>query len=237
VTLSRQSIDYTALPAALLDDFKAWARIDHTDDDRGLSLILARAIELLERQFGVCIAPSVWTWRPVVDAMAGNRLACGCYGAPAYSANLAPVPLRGVVAFTVMRGDVPDDVSSQFELVGGDDTFAQLYLASAEGVGQSDVVQLETGQPIDPDKFPPALMDVVFRYALFLWENRESAPTEALATCPTSSTAHGPRIGRRVYESRPTPRPRAHRSAHRPKGWHGRAQARVVDVVGSRRTN
>lgn len=184
--------DYAALAAAFLDSFKSWARVDHNDDDEALELLLAEAMNLLERQLGISIAYQEWTWTPIPEpgtpgTRAGsgtNRLAC-CGGGPAVSSGYLPIPIRGVQSFTVTRGEPPVDVSDQFYLSGetywGD--FGQTYLASYSGVQASDDIVLVAGTD-DAAEVPPALVNILFRYALFLWENRESGAAHAVTEMP-----------------------------------------------------
>jgi hypothetical protein len=172
--------DDAAWTAYLLDDFKQWARIDHTDDDASLKLMLASVTDLLERQLGISIAPAGWHWVP---REANDPLDTIDRGPCHHARQLwtyVPVPFRGAIEFTVSRAS--GDVTSEFVLDG--DThpgnFGQQYLAAvsgAAGVAVDDAVMLAVG--FDPAKdsieqLPPALLDVLFRYALYIWENRES---------------------------------------------------------------
>lgn len=194
MSLSRLSADYNALPDALLVPFKAWARIDHDDDDASCKLTIARTIDLLERQLGILIAPQEWLWIPRDDmgnATTDNRLACYCqHCGPMVSWSYLPIPLRGVTAFTVSREG--NDVSADFRLAGDISyaDFGQSYLASANGVQVADEITLKGGATVSgtaPDlmtDLPPALLDLIFRYGLFLWENRESATDRAMSEVP-----------------------------------------------------
>lgn len=174
------------LPLALLylPQFKAWARIDHTDDDDSLSLMLAGAIDQLSRQLGIEIALGEWTWSPVDPGMPGNtnRLACAC-NPPGWSATYIPIPVRGVTSFTVDRGGV--DVSNDFHLSGdtywGD--FGEMFLASDGGAQVGDVVTLVSGT-LDEADVPFGLTSIIFRYGLYIWENRESASEKNLSEVP-----------------------------------------------------
>lgn len=187
MTITRDgAADYMALATDYLPQFKSWARIDHDDDDDSLTLTLAGAIEQLSKQLGIDIARGVWLWIPISASAPGvtNRLACAC--APqGWSSTYIPVPVRGVVSFTVSRGEPPVDVSAGFHLAGnlywGD--FGETFLASDAGAQVGDVVRLTGGTDTASD-VPPALTNIVFRYGLFIWENRESATDKTIAEVP-----------------------------------------------------
>ena len=195
MTLARLTSEVTELATELLVPFKAWARIDHDDDDASLTLTLARALDLLQRQWGVVLIPSEWRWVPRpegsgLDLQTDNRLLCFCqHPAGRLSWSAVPVPIRGVSGFTVEREGL--DVSAEFTLSGdifyGD--FGQTYLTSADGIKPADVVTL-VGGPVnatdeaDADMLPPAVVDVLFRYSLFLWENRESSTDKQMSEVP-----------------------------------------------------
>jgi hypothetical protein len=185
--LARLSYEPGILAEELLPDFKAWARIDHTDDNSALELMLSRTMGLLERQWGVAIAPAIWEWVPRSGAYAlptgvpENRLACAC--PPLVSWSYVPIPLRGITGATVAHGGV--DVSNTFALAGdtvyGD--FGQMYLqALVDPIQTDDVVTLNV--ETSATMLPPELVDVLFRYALFIWENRESATERGMAEVP-----------------------------------------------------
>jgi hypothetical protein len=196
VSLIRKTYDAQALATELLPTFKGWARIDHNDDDTAATACLARTIGQLERQFGILIASQQWEWTPRdVQSPAQpanlpeNRLCC-CQGMPPFSWGFLPLPLRGVTDATVTRvvppPDPPADVSDQFRITGevNYSDFGQAYLQGLDGatVQIADVVTLATN--VTADIVPPELVDVILRYALFIWENRESATDRGMTDVP-----------------------------------------------------
>jgi len=196
VSIVRTGVDYDTMIEALLIAFKQWARIDHDDDDGSLGLTLMRGLDLLERQWGVVLNVSTWRWVPREANGMGlaeqddNRLACMCrHVPPRASWKQVPVPIVGIAGFRVDRDGT--DVSADFSLTG--DTFypdfGQAYLSSADGVQPGDVVMLSAGPLVsgttpNVNLYPPAVVDVLFRYCLFLWENREAATDKQMADVP-----------------------------------------------------
>jgi hypothetical protein len=190
--LVRKSYDPRALATAMMVGFKEWARIDHDDDDNSITLTLARTIGLLERQFGVLIASQTWEWLPrTVSDTTGyadapeNRLCCANGGARV-SWFYVPIPLRGITSVTGYRPGM-GDITAYFRLAGDStySNFAQTYLESLQSdmqVEPEDVFTLATN--VVYDIVPFELVDVILRYALFMWENRESATERAMAEVP-----------------------------------------------------
>jgi hypothetical protein len=198
MSLIRKTYNGRDLATELIPAFKAWARIDHTDDDNAITLLLARTISLLERQLGILIATQTWDWIPRVKdygtaAPANapeNRLQC-CNGFPAISWGFLPVPLRGITKITVKRpntgqGSPTTDVTAQFQLWGDVNycEFGQIYLQGINGatVEVADIVTLQT--EVTEALLAYELVDIILRYALYLWENRESATASAMAEVP-----------------------------------------------------
>lgn len=174
--------EYADLVEALLPPFKAYARIDHDDDDDGLKLILSETVALLERQFGVAIAPQVWAWQlDGTTATSANRLACACDGLPAS----AIVPIRGVNDWRASRGTPPVDVTAEYSMAGNLywADFSPLALERAGGIVGGDTLELIAGMP-EGGSLSPGLFNLVFRYGLFLWENRESGGAQDLTEAP-----------------------------------------------------
>lgn len=180
VSLLRTVYDAHAVPDALLVAFKAWARIDHDDDDDALRLNLARVVDLLERQFGIAIAPQEWAWLPLqprspASARFGSAL-------PALG-----LPVRGVADFTATRG--AEDVTDEYEIEGAGalsgTAYDELRLVRAGGILPGDTLLLTAGVTVDTvDALTPALVDLLLRYGLYLWENRESGSAATLADVP-----------------------------------------------------
>lgn len=171
LTLIPDPPDYTTLPGVLLDDFKAWIRVDHADDDAAISSTLARAISQLERQFAVSIHPRVWT-ETITELGAAFYL----------QEPPVPVPLRGIVNFTAFRGGVL--VPDEYKLLRDYRAypFGPVFLTGPFLV--DDDLGFQVGFGIGPFQMPPDLMDVVFRYAAFMWENRESGAERNLSEMP-----------------------------------------------------
>jgi hypothetical protein len=175
--------------------FKEWARIDHTDDDNSITLVLARTIALLERQFGILIASQSWEWTPrSAEDSAGasgapeNRLCCrnGTQGGQPVSWGYLPIPLRGITGFSGYR--IGFGTLNPYFQLAGDTTygnFAQIFLESIDAaipIEVGDVFTLDT--EVTYDIVPFELIDVILRYALFLWENRESATEREMREVP-----------------------------------------------------
>ena len=111
-----------------------------------------------------------------------NRLCC-CNGTPAISWGFLPLPLRGVTGFSMT---LANPGSGSFRLVGDLDysTFGQIYLQGIDGstVQVGDVAELSTDVTMEVLGFE--LVDLILRYSLFLWENRESATERGMSEVP-----------------------------------------------------
>jgi len=200
--LIRTEYHADTLAAALLPKFKEWARIDHNDDDALATSMLAAVIASLERQWDIAFAPARYEWRPYeTNAVPPDRPYNAAWpwraGYPSPSAwTYVPVPIRGISTFKVLKPPYTggaNDVSANFVLAGDLNyaTFGQTFLqakAGTTGLQPDWQVILETEgiyhDPEDTSYLPPALWNVVARYALFVWENRESAMPTNLQEVP-----------------------------------------------------
>ena len=169
--LVRKEHDARALAASLLPTFKDHARIDNTDDDAQAELTLARAISQLERQYGIAIAPQVWAWVWGYDPL----------GFRGRIPTREAVPVKNVYSYSVdFNGD---DISAQFSLVAAADLTGESFLYNPTGFIPGAVIELSAGYQA-ADDIDVTLLDLILRYAAYLWENREAAADNKLDFVP-----------------------------------------------------
>ncbi len=192
--LSRITYSGATVAAALLDSFKAWARIDHDDDDAQLTLVLRRAMAALERQLGISIATATWEFVPYTDTLVDTLPVivphwCGCDPIGNRPTSMVTIPLVGVRSFTATDVDNVD-VTADFVLVmpSLDDVLGPARLRAKVGNIPADTRFVVTVGSEDDDDMPPEVTDVLYRFALYLWESRESAAERSMTEVPDWAT-------------------------------------------------
>jgi len=164
--LERINYSDAGIVAALLPAFKAQSRITDPLDDAEAKSVLGRAINFVEIRSGIVIAAATFLWVPIYA------------GAP-FDVSHLPVPVRGLTTFMADREGV--DVSDEYWLTGNAmNDYAMVIMSREGGFYPGDNFVLEAGLPRNYDTdtplpIAPALVDVVLRYAAYLWEFREAA--------------------------------------------------------------
>lgn len=186
--LIRTQYEDAATAQAMLASFKQWARIDHADDDVQLELVLRRAMASLERQLGISIVSAEWEFVPFTDTLQDTSppyvpQGCGCEPVTLRPASQVVVPVLGVSSFTA--SDVGGgDVTADFTLVH---PYQDMVTGRARLIAKTGTIPADTkfilvvGATAD---MPAEVIDVVYRFALYLWENRESATDRAMSEVP-----------------------------------------------------
>lgn len=164
------AVDYTALPAALLNIAKQHMRVDFTDDDDIIKRYLASAIAHVELVSGWRIFGTTVSWFPTLNATAY-----------AYRTPLAPV-----ASFTVMLDEPapPTDISNQFAIIT-DTPVTPSWLSKKDKTAFPTplTMTLVLGYS-DATKLPPNMSDVILRIAASLYENREAVSQPSLTEVP-----------------------------------------------------
>lgn len=168
ITPRLERINYSdaAIVDALLPAFLAQSRITDPADESEARSVLGRAINFVEIRSGIVIASATFLWVPIY------------LGSP-YQVNHLPIPVRGTTSFIAEREGV--DVSDQYWITGNAlNDYSAMYLSREGGFYAGDNFILEAGfqrnyDPALPIPTAPALVDVILRYAAYLWEFREAA--------------------------------------------------------------
>jgi hypothetical protein len=178
MSLKRIAIDRTTLVEYMLPSAKQHMRVEFDRDDDFIKLVLARAIDFFERFTGFSVFAATYQWRPETSQL---KPGVG-----------VPIPVQPVSAWTILDNDGLD-VTVDYRLIGqiSPDVPGTCYLDvqqddrwSFYGPGQyPHVATLQVGF-LDIGLVPPGILDVVYRAAAFLYENRESAAIIRMDTAP-----------------------------------------------------
>lgn len=167
MSYSITSVDYGALPAALLDLAKKHSRVDFPDDDEVMTEYLQWAIAYCERFWGVRIFAADVAWSPVISATA-SRYQC---------------PLQPVASFSVLSNAV--DVSAEYHLETGDPV-EPVWLVHTDGTAFPADAEISLVAGVeDPADLDPGQRGAILRVAASLYENRETVSSLSLNYVPS----------------------------------------------------
>ena len=166
MSYSIASVDYEALPAALLDLAKQHMRVDFPDDDVVIKEYLQWSIGYCEQFWALQIFAAEVDWIP----------------APAGGCSRYQCPVQPVSAFVVTSDGA--DVSSGYALQQGALT-QPVWLVKNDGANfPADAAVNLTAGYTDAAAMPPAARANILRVAGTLYEHRESVSTLTLDQMP-----------------------------------------------------
>jgi uncharacterized phiE125 gp8 family phage protein len=146
--------DYAALPTALLPKAKAQARVDGSYDDAIITDMIARAIDLFERETGVSVFVTQYEWAPDQADFCNN---------------VATIPFSPVNTMTAKDG-ANVDVSSSYSFTTMSQFGVMIYKLNGAWI-DGVVFTIESGYAAAA--LPPGVLDVVMRVTAHLYDNRE----------------------------------------------------------------
>lgn len=158
------TVDYSALPTALLPLAKQQMRVDFTDDDQYITNCLARAIDYFELYSGLKVFDSEAEWSPDVPDSTYN-----------FTVLAIVVPLHPVSDFEV-ADDTAADVTADYEILSGSSLTVEPTFRRVDGtaIPAGLDVKLILGVGSDLSKIPPAVVDRILRIAATLYHQRET---------------------------------------------------------------
>lgn len=166
------SVDYSALPTALLELAKQQMRVDFATDDDFIKNCLARAIDYFELYSGLRVFGSEAGWSPTVPATTDS-----------VSVVALTVPLYPVSDFEVVDAAAAD-VKAEYELRSGTSLTKAPTFRRIDGaaIPAGLDVTLVLGLGVDLTKLPPAVVDRILRIAATLYHQREEIVIGATIT-------------------------------------------------------
>jgi hypothetical protein len=160
------TVDYTALPLALLPLVKLHCRVDFPDDDEIIKTHTAIAIDYCANFWSFQIFGAEGAWSPDLSTGA-SRYQC---------------PVKPVSDFTISSGGV--DVKAEYQLESGAIT-EPVWLVKKDGTAfPADALITLTAGYAEATGMPPAMLGGILRTAALVYEHRESVTAYSLDSVP-----------------------------------------------------